>query len=64
MGLNVIPALKGRDFLAQEVDVPTRELEPWFQRSHWISANLLSLRAQVWRYRHRNAQWFFVPVAA
>jgi len=45
MGLNVILALKGKDFLAQKVDVPTRELEPWFQPSHWVSANLLSLRA-------------------
>jgi hypothetical protein len=27
--LNVFPVLKGGDFLGQEVDVPTRELEPW-----------------------------------
>jgi hypothetical protein len=32
--------------------------------SHWVSATSLSLLAERWLYRHRNAQWRFVLVAA
>src|SRR5215471_20776435 len=44
------------------VDIPTRELEPWPQPSHLVSATSRSLTPQT-RYRHWHAPWFLVPAA-